>query len=109
MGSDSRVRPPRSSGTPGTCVIGSNAPAEVQRAEYPLEQAVSSYIGSLPLLWLDVDDPPGPASNRAVIEAGAIALLSNDDRPVVDPVGAGNAFGVLPVRCRRSRGGTAAR
>ena len=40
-----------------------------------LEQAVSVYIGALPLVWVAVDDPPGPQSDRAVIEAGSVALL----------------------------------
>jgi hypothetical protein len=54
-------------------------------AEYPLEQAVSACIGALPLLWVAVDDPPRPTSDRAVIEAGAIALLSNRRGPIDDP------------------------
>jgi hypothetical protein len=65
--------------------VGSTAPAAVRRAEYPLERAVSDHIGAMPFLWLGVDDPPGPTSARGVIEAGAIALLSNAGRPAVDP------------------------
>ncbi|MBE1603725.1 hypothetical protein [Actinopolymorpha pittospori] len=38
----------------------------------------------MPFLWLEVDDPPGPTSDRGRIKAGAIALLSNFDRPVCD-------------------------
>jgi hypothetical protein len=56
--------------------VGSNAPLNVRRREYPLELAVSEYIGAMPFLWLEVDDPPSPMSDRGVVEAGAIALLS---------------------------------
>jgi hypothetical protein len=50
-----------------------------------LEQAVSTYIGNLPLLWLGVDDPPGSASDRGLIERGSIRLLSNLRRRAIDP------------------------
>ena len=69
--------------------VGSTATSEVRRAEYALERAVSDYIGAMPFLWLAVDDSPGPQSDRGVIEAGAIALLSNLNRPVVDAASAG--------------------
>lgn len=36
-----------------------------------------------------VDDPPGPGSDRGVIETGSIALLSNLDRPPIDTSSAG--------------------
>ena len=38
----------------------------------------------MPLLWLGVDDPPGPASMRGVIERNAIALLSHARTSAVD-------------------------
>ncbi len=63
---------------------GGTAPSSVRMGEYPLEKVVSEYIGSMPFLWLAVDDPPGPASDRGVIEVGSIALLSNLDRPPID-------------------------
>lgn len=64
--------------------VGSSATSDVRRDEYPLEQAVSDHIGTMPFLWLEVDDPPGSMSDRGVIEAGAIALLSGLDRPPID-------------------------
>ena len=64
---------------------GSSAGAEVRAAEYPLERDVSTYIGTLPFLWLAVPDPAGPGSDRRRIEAGAIGLLSNYRRPAIDP------------------------
>jgi hypothetical protein len=65
--------------------VGSTAPPEVRKAEYALERAVSDHIGGMPFLWVEVDDPPGPESDRGVIEAGAIALLSNFERTPIDP------------------------
>src|SRR5262249_31580866 len=45
--------------------------------EYELERNVSARIGALPFLWVSVDDPPSSESERGVIEAGSIGLLSN--------------------------------
>jgi hypothetical protein len=70
-------------------LVGSSAKSDVLRAEYPLERAVSDHIGAMPFLWLGVDDPAGPQSDRGVIEAGAIALLSNLDRAPTDAPSAG--------------------
>jgi hypothetical protein len=53
--------------------------------EAPVERAVTNFIASMSFLWLDVDDEPGPKSQRGVIERNAIALLSNYQRPVIDP------------------------
>jgi len=64
--------------------MGSSAPSDVRRTEYPLELAVSEHIGAMPLLWLEVNDPPGPESDRGVIERGAIALLSAAKRSAID-------------------------
>jgi len=50
--------------------------ADVKRAEAELEAHVSRYIGTMPFLWLNVSDSPGPESERGVIERNAIALLS---------------------------------
>ncbi|MFM8577587.1 MAG: hypothetical protein ACKOCN_02110 [Planctomycetaceae bacterium] len=64
---------------------GSAAPAHIRKAESPLERAVTAHIGAMPLLWLGVGDPPGPTSDRGLIEAGSIALLSNAYRAPIDP------------------------
>lgn len=58
---------------------------EVKRQEAELESAVSQVIGQMPFLWLDVDDQPGPASLRGVVERNAIALLSNQKKAPLDP------------------------
>jgi hypothetical protein len=49
------------------------------------------------LLVVAVEDAPGPDSERAYIAWNAIALLSNDDRPALDPA----SEGWLGLRCPR--------
>jgi hypothetical protein len=75
---------PWSESTRNSWCVGTTASSEVRTAEYALERAVSDHIGAMTFLWLDVDDPVGPESHRGVIEAGAIALLSNLDRAPID-------------------------
>ncbi len=61
-------------------------PKDVLKAcERPLESTVSQYIRSMPFLWIAADDPPGPESNRAVIERNSVALLSNYAKNSLDP------------------------
>ena len=38
----------------------------------------------MPFLWLNVNDAPGPRSNRGLIERSAIALLSGYSWPAAD-------------------------
>jgi len=57
----------------------------VKEEELPLEQEVSRHIGAMRLLWLPIDDLPGPSSLRGVIERNSIALLSNYRREALDP------------------------
>jgi hypothetical protein len=54
---------------------------EVLQEERSLESAVSAYIGRMTVLWLGINDAPGPDSKRGVIERNTIALLSNFKRP----------------------------
>lgn len=56
---------------------GSSAPSQTRERERPLEVLVSQVIGQMPLLWVAIEDPPGPESLRGYIERNAIALLSN--------------------------------
>lgn len=65
--------------------IGQSAPREVRVAERPIEICVSNYMGAMPLLWLAVDDAPGPQSLRGYLERNVIALLSNFERTPIDP------------------------
>jgi hypothetical protein len=56
---------------------GSSAKPHIRASEYPIEKKVSKHIGSMPFLWLRVDDPAGKNSERAYLEKNSIALLSN--------------------------------
>ena len=69
-----------------TWSIGSTAKSDVREEEYSTECLVSNYICSMPFLWIDIDDLPGPNSDRGFIERNAIALLSNFNRDnPIDP------------------------
>jgi hypothetical protein len=65
--------------------VGSSAARDRRLAELPMERRVSEYIRDLPFLWANVDDTPGPDSDRAYIERNAIALVSNRNRDAIDP------------------------
>lgn len=84
--------------------IGSSADSETRVIEYPLEKAVSDRIGRMSLLWLDVDDPPSLSSDRGIIERGAIALLSNHERPSNDVQSAGRLGAYASSPAIRSSG-----
>ncbi len=58
---------------------------EILRCEQPIEFAVSEYIGSMPFLWINIDDEPGPSSHRSLIERNSIALLSNFAKSPLGP------------------------
>lgn len=62
-----------------------SASPEVRLSEGCHERRVSQHIGRMPFLWLGIDDPSGPASDRGVIESGAIGLLSRKANPLADP------------------------
>lgn len=64
---------------------GSSADRGTRDAEAGLEELVTNVIGGMPLLWLRVNDEPGPASQRAYIERNSIGLLSNVTLPPCDP------------------------
>jgi hypothetical protein len=68
-----------------TWSIGSSASKSVRATEVEHERRVSTYIGAMTVLWVDVADEPGPASARAHIERNAIALLSNFRAPPDPP------------------------
>ena len=63
---------------------GSSAPREVRDSEQQLERKVSEVIGGMPLLWVAIEDEPGPDSLRGYIERNAIALLSNFGKSPLD-------------------------
>lgn len=61
--------------------------SNVKQAEAELEVHVSRYIGTMPFLWLNVGDAPGPDSERSVVERNAIALLSGYPEPPANWLG----------------------
>lgn len=65
--------------------VGNTASGDVRASETALECAVSKVIGSMPFLWLTIEDEVGPESRRAYIEKNSIALLSNYTKPQIDP------------------------
>ena len=65
--------------------VGSSAPREVREPEQDLELEVSRTLGAMSVLWLALEDEPGPASVRGIIERNAIALLSGAGSAPVDP------------------------
>lgn len=73
----------------GAAARKSGVPREqVKVQEQPIEQAVSSYIGNMPFLWLSIDDAPGGDSMRGIIERNSIALLGNHSDGECDPASA---------------------
>ena len=64
---------------------GSTATADIRLSEEALEREVSTIIRNMPYLYLDVDDDASPGSLRGVIERNSIALLSNYQKPPLDP------------------------
>jgi len=58
---------------------------EIRKKESELESKVSEYIGNMSLLWLNIPDTAGPASDRAFIEKNSIALLCDPKGPADKP------------------------
>jgi hypothetical protein len=65
--------------------IGNNADKAVRSGEVDLERQVSEMIGNMRFLWLSIEDEPGPESRRRYVEKNSIALLSNYNKPPLDP------------------------
>jgi hypothetical protein len=51
-------------------------PAAAKLSERDMERRVSDYLATTTLLWLNVDDAPGPKCDRATIEKNAIGMLT---------------------------------
>ena len=64
---------------------GNTATGDVRKNELALEREVSQFIGSMPFIWLRINDDAGPDSRRGYIERNSIALLSNYEKPPLDP------------------------
>jgi len=63
---------------------GNTAGRTIRESEHSVEVLVSEIIGRMPVLWLEVDDLPGPQSKRGYIERNAIALLSTSRKQKLD-------------------------
>jgi len=63
---------------------GSTAKGLIRTIESPIEMEVSSVIGRMPFLLLNIDDEAAPSSLRGVVERNAIALLSNYEKHPLD-------------------------
>lgn len=68
-----------------TWASGPSASRDVREREYALERAVSDVIGRMPFLSLAVPDQDDGAHDRGLLERNTIALLSNYERPSIDP------------------------
>ncbi len=58
---------------------------QVKSMEQPIEKVVSETLGAMELLWIPIEDAPGPGSLRGYIKRNAIALLSNYRGNAIDP------------------------
>ena len=67
------------------CTDDFTATGDVRKNELALEREVSQFIGNMPFLWLRINDDAGPDSWRGYIERNSIALLSNYEKPPLDP------------------------
>ncbi len=64
---------------------GQTADSDVRSSELALEREVSQVIGNMWFSWLAIADEAGPDSRRGYIERNSIALLSNFNKPALDP------------------------
>jgi hypothetical protein len=64
---------------------GASAPSEITAGERELEARVSVVIGEMQVLWLAIEDEPGPESLRGFVERNSIALLSAYRSAAIDP------------------------
>jgi len=61
---------------------GQSASSAIRKTEANLERLVSNYLGQMSLLWLAIEDPAGPASDRAYLERNLIGLVSGPFGPI---------------------------
>lgn len=65
--------------------VGNSANRSIREGEVNIERKVSETIGNMRFLWLAIEDEPGPNSQRGYVERNSIALLSNFNKPSLDP------------------------
>ena len=81
---------------------GSSAIREVRDREYEIEIEVSRHIRAMPFLWIKASDEAGPRSVRAYLERNSIAILSNYEKPQIDPPSSNWLGNYCPNRFIRS-------
>jgi len=59
--------------------------ATIRKAEEELERRVSSYIGKMSILWLNVSDEASAMSDRAYLERNLIGLIAGRGKPLDPP------------------------
>ena len=64
---------------------GQTAPKEIRENEKSLEEAVSTVVGRMKILWLAVNDTPSSNSDRSYIEKNCIGLLTAVSPPLDPP------------------------
>lgn len=72
-------------GAPATWGQGQSADWNIRKKEEWLEREVSRFLGEMEVLWLAVDDPPGPRSDRAFFERNILGLLAGPVLPLDPP------------------------
>jgi hypothetical protein len=65
--------------------VGTSPGHIVREGEVRIERKASELIGNMRFLWLAIDDEPGPTSLRGYVERNSIAVLSNYNKPPLDP------------------------
>lgn len=60
-------------------------PDQIPTAEANLEETVTERLGEMEVICVEIDDEPGPDSDRAYVEQQAIALLSGYQEPADKP------------------------
>lgn len=83
IGAAMSLRDPRV-GTPSWSK-GQSASKATRDLERVLERAVSQHLATMSLLWLAVEDAPGPNSDRAYLERNLIGLLVGPTGPFDPP------------------------
>jgi hypothetical protein len=64
---------------------GQSTSNDIAGLESTLEQAVSAFIGSMQITWIEIPDSSSPQSDRAYIEQNVIGLLSGKNGPIDVP------------------------
>jgi hypothetical protein len=64
---------------------GKKSDKAVKQLELVLECEVSQYLGAMTLIWVPILDEASAESLRGYVERNSIALLSNCNRPPLDP------------------------